>query len=322
MDDESPAENGATSKKKRKYYKWQCQQAGCIKQAQTGRNSMCKKHYSEYLLRQRNNNELNQSKNDAQSNNNEVSQSSNDVQQGAMVLAALSDHVSNDREINSNVCINETTHVPVVSDQQNINSIVKTGATDEPPVDQEYKAEQQETTTDERGVREDNTTQRAVATDEPPVVGEHGAEQRAARSVDKNESAHVSTIPSVTTGLLNRIRLIKEENENLQNRISNLEDLNRIRLIEEENENLKDRISSLEETVKHLMRPSALSLGIITGTQHGSDILCSETDDVVGTFTYFESFGSTRTRTAGTHANMLTRCNSHRNAGLVNSGNL
>ena len=66
-----------------------------------------------------------------------------------MVLAALSNHVSNGRK---------TTHVQVVSDQQNNNSVVETEATYEPPVNV--------------CVRTNNTTQRGVASDEAPVVGE------------------------------------------------------------------------------------------------------------------------------------------------------
>ena len=64
------AENGATSKKKKKY-KWPCQWDNCQKWSQTGCRGMCKAHYKEF----------------------QVSQSNNDTEEGAEDLAAFSDAV-------------------------------------------------------------------------------------------------------------------------------------------------------------------------------------------------------------------------------------
>ena len=207
---------------------------------------MCKRHFS-----------LSQRYNDAQSNRNEVSQSSNDAQQGAMVLAALSNHVSN---------VRKATHDQIVSDQQNNNSDVETEATEEPPVNvrvrtnntsQRGAASDEAPVVGEQGQREtNNTTQREVESDEASVIGEQAQRQnrsvnltveteatndipidqdvrenntiqrgvatdetqvvvdqalRAETSDDANESAHVSTIPSATTSLLERIISIEEE---------------------------------------------------------------------------------------------------------------
>ena len=107
MDDAS-----TPNKKRRVRTKWQCVVQNCSRWSQPGHNSMCKNHYKESSLRQ--------------SNNDELSQSNNDAQQGAIVLAAFSDHFNN-REINSNVCNEEATrnNVPAVSHQQNINTIVE-----------------------------------------------------------------------------------------------------------------------------------------------------------------------------------------------------
>ena len=162
MDDEPPADTGAANSKKRKS-PWPCKHPGCIRQAQTRCNSMCKRHFS-----------LSQSNNDAQSKTkNEVSQSSNDAQQGAIVLAGLSNHVSNGRK---------ATHVQVVSDQQNNNSVIETEATDEePPVDVR--------------VRTNNTSQRGVASDEAPVVGEQAQQEN--RSVNLTvEAGATDDIPN------------------------------------------------------------------------------------------------------------------------------
>ncbi len=52
---ENGAENGATSEEKKKY-RWTCQWNNCTKRAQTRCNAMCKAHYKEFQLSQRNNN--------------------------------------------------------------------------------------------------------------------------------------------------------------------------------------------------------------------------------------------------------------------------
>ena len=116
------AENGATSKKK-KNYKWPCQRDNCQKWSQTGCRGMCKAHYKEFQLSQRN----------------------NDTEQGAEDLAAFSDAVrvaargsrggretststvgieATPLNINNNVCDEKTicNNVPGVSHQHNINS--------------------------------------------------------------------------------------------------------------------------------------------------------------------------------------------------------
>jgi hypothetical protein len=341
MDDESPAEKGATNNKKRKSKSfWLCKHPGCKIGAQSRCNSMCKRHYRESLLSQslRDNNELSQSNNNAQSNTNEVSQSSNDAQQGAMVLAALSNHVSNGRK---------TTHVQVVSDQQSNNSIVETKATDEPPVKERVRnnnTTEREVASEEapvvgeqaqrenrsvnltvetgatddipidQDVRENNTIRRGVATDEAPVVVDQAL--RAETSDDANESAHVSTIPSATKSLLERIISIEEENRFLRDRINILENSVKIKWNAGENERLNDRISTLEQKVKQLTRPSSLSLGTISDTHHGSDF---DNDNVLGTFSIFQAIEPS---TAATCAFTITKCNSGPNAGLMNSGNL
>ena len=116
------AENGATSKKKKKY-KWPCQWDNCQKWSQTGCRGMCKAHYKECQLSQRN----------------------NDTEEGAEDLAAFSDAVRvaargsrGGREtltstvgievtppnINNNVCDERTicNNVPRISHQHIINS--------------------------------------------------------------------------------------------------------------------------------------------------------------------------------------------------------
>ena len=364
MDDEPPADTGATNSRKRKSF-WKCKLPGCKTGAQTGCKSMCKKHFSEFKRAQNNNNELSQSNNDAQSKTkNEVSQSSNDAQQGAIVLAGLSNHVSNGRK---------ATHVQVVSDQQNNNSVIETEATDEEqPVDVRVRTNN----TSQRGVASDeapvvgeqaqrmpnNTTQRKAASDEAPVVGEQAQQQnrsvnltveagatddipndqdvrenntirggvateetqvvvdqalQAETSYDANELAHVvSTIPSATTSLLERIISIEEENRFLRDRINTLENSVNTILNAGDNEKLNDRISTLERKVKQLTKPSSLSLATISATHHGSAL---DNDNIIGTFTTFESI---KPMTAATWAPTITKRKSGPNAGLVNSGNL
>ena len=318
MDDEPPADTGATNSRKRKSF-WKCKLPGCKTGAQTGCKSMCKKHFSEFKRAQNNNNELSQSNNDAQSKTkNEVSQSSNDAQQGAIVLAGLSNHVSNGRK---------ATHVQVVSDQQNNNSITQQGvASDEAPVVGEQtqqenrsvnltvEAEATDDIPNDQDVRENNTIRRGVATEETQVVVDQAL--RAETSDDANESAHVSTIPSATTSLLERIKSIEEENRLLKDRIYTLENSVNTILNAGDNEKLNDRISTLERKVKQLTRPSSLSLETISDTHHGSDL---DNDNVLGTFTTFQSI---KPSTAATWAPTITKRNSGPNAGLVNSGNL
>ncbi len=132
---------------------------------------MCKNHYKESSLRQ--------------SNNDELSQSNNDVQQGAIVLAAFSGHFNN-RELNSNVCNEEATgnNVPVVSHQQNINTIVECVAGNNTTVS---RVELQPAV--ENVIREHELTQRAVAREEPGVQ-EHEAAQRAVAREEPGVQEH------------------------------------------------------------------------------------------------------------------------------------
>ncbi len=73
--------------------------------------------------------------------------------------------------------------------------------------------------------------------------------------------------------------------------------------------------------MKQLTRSSPFSFGTIS-PPHGSNVQDFCNDNVVGTFDTFETVGQKSSRTTKTHAIMLTRCKSTRNAGLLNPGNL
>ena len=104
---------------------------------------------------------------------------------------------------------------------------------------------------------------------------------------------------------------------------------NRISVIETQNQNLQMRITTLEQTVKNFMdTTSALSLPSISVPQYSVGPLSYQFgngDALIGTLAgldTFKSLGQQRRRTARTHGEVVTRCNSQPNAGLKNSGSV
>ncbi len=104
---------------------------------------------------------------------------------------------------------------------------------------------------------------------------------------------------------------------------------NRISVIETQNQNLQMRITTLEQTVKRFMdTTSALSIPSISVPQYSVGPLSYQFgngDALIGTIVGLDTFislGQQRCRTARTHGEVVTRCNSQPNAGLKNSGSV
>ncbi len=104
---------------------------------------------------------------------------------------------------------------------------------------------------------------------------------------------------------------------------------NRISIIETQNQNGQMRITTLEQTVKHFMdTTSALSLSSISVPQYSLGPFSyqfGKGDALIRTIAgldTFKSLGQQRHRTARTHRDVVTRCNSQPNAGLKNSGSV
>ena len=104
---------------------------------------------------------------------------------------------------------------------------------------------------------------------------------------------------------------------------------NRINVVETQNQNLQLRITTLEQTVKRFMdTTSALSIPSISVPQYSVGPLSYQFgngDALIRTIAgldAFKSLGQQRHRTARTHGEVVTRCNSQHNAGLKNSGSV
>jgi hypothetical protein len=136
------------------------------------------------------------------------------------------------------------------------------------------------------GVREHESAQQAVAREEPGVLN--------------GQPSNSSSSQSYIATLKNRISVIETQNQNLQM-----------------------RITTLEQTVKRFMdTTSALSIPYISVPQYSVGPLSYQFgngDALIGTIAgldTFKSLGQQRRRTARTHGEVVTRCNSQPNAGL------
>jgi hypothetical protein len=161
----------------------------------------------------------------------------------------------------------------------------------------------------EPGVREHESAQRAVAREEPGVQ-EHESAQRAV----------VRERPGILNGQ-------PSNSSSSQSYIATLE--NRISVIETQNQNLQMWITTLEQTVKRFMDTTlALSLSSISVPQYSLGSFSNQFgkgDALIGTIAGLDtlkSLGQQRRRTARTHGDVVTRCNSQPNAGLKNSGSV
>ena len=303
---------------------------------------MCKNHYKESSLRQSNNDELSQSNNDAQQgaivlaafsghfNNREINSNvCNEKATGNNVPA-----VSHQQNINTIVeCVadNNTTvsRVELQPAAENVireHELAQRAVAREEPGVREHKAAQRAVAREEPGVQEHELAQRAVAREEPGVREHESAQQAVVREepvVEEHESAQ-QAVAREEPGVLNGQ---PSNSSSSQSYIATLE--NRISFIETQNQNLQMRITTLEQTVKNFMDTNlALSLPSISVPQFSVGHLSDQFgngDALIGTIAgldTFKSLGQQKRRIARTHGEVVTRCNSQHNAGLKNSGSV